>query len=53
LDDCRNPITGRRFAYLGDETYLLPISLEDNLLYSLKHRPVRRPSMKARSSPFR
>jgi putative ABC transport system ATP-binding protein len=34
-------ITGRRFAYLGDETYLLPVSLEENLLYSLKHRPLR------------
>ncbi len=34
-------VTGRRFAYLGDETYLLPLSLEDNLLYSLKHRPMR------------
>jgi putative ABC transport system ATP-binding protein len=34
-------ITGRRFAYVGDETYLLPLSLTDNLLYSLKHRPIR------------
>ncbi len=37
-------VTGRRFAYLGDETYLLPISLEENLLYSLKHRPLREAS---------
>ncbi|WP_303982516.1 ABC transporter transmembrane domain-containing protein [Dongia mobilis] len=41
LAELPESITGRRFAYLGDETYLLPISLEDNLLYSLKHRPVR------------
>lgn len=41
LAELPEAITGRRFAYLGDETYLLPISLEDNLLYSLKHRPVR------------
>lgn len=34
-------VTGRRFAYIGDETYLLPLSLTDNLLYSLKHRPIR------------
>lgn len=37
-------VTGRRFAYIGDETYLLPLSLIDNLLYSLKHRPVRPPA---------
>lgn len=41
LAELSEAVTGRRFAYLGDETYLLPISLEDNLLYSLKHRPVR------------
>jgi putative ABC transport system ATP-binding protein len=31
--------TGRRFAYVGDESYLFPLSLRDNLTYSLKHRP--------------
>ncbi|MDY0871763.1 ABC transporter ATP-binding protein [Dongia rigui] len=41
LLDLPESITGRRFAYLGEETYLLPVSLEENLLYSLKHRPVR------------
>lgn len=41
LAELPEAITGRRFAYLGDETYLLPVSLEENLLYSLKHRPVR------------
>jgi putative ABC transport system ATP-binding protein len=34
-------VTGRRFAYIGEETYLLPLSLTDNLLYSLKRHPVR------------
>jgi putative ABC transport system ATP-binding protein len=34
-------ITGRRFAYIGDETFLLSLSLEENFLYSLKHRPMR------------
>ena len=34
-------VTGRRFSYVGEETYLLPLSLQDNLLYSLKHRPIR------------
>nr|WP_298689052.1 ABC transporter transmembrane domain-containing protein [uncultured Dongia sp.] len=41
LAELPEAVTGRRFAYLGDETYLLPLSLEDNLLYSLKHRPIR------------
>ncbi|MBI2255772.1 MAG: ABC transporter ATP-binding protein [Proteobacteria bacterium] len=41
LLDLPESVTGRRFAYLGDETYLLPVSLEENLLYSLKHRPLR------------
>ncbi len=41
LGELPESVTGRRFAYLGDETYLLPVSLEDNLLYGLKHRPVR------------
>ncbi|WP_374378096.1 ABC transporter transmembrane domain-containing protein [Dongia sp.] len=41
LAELPEAITGRRFAYLGDETYLLPVSLEENLLYSLKHRPLR------------
>ncbi|WP_374653368.1 ABC transporter transmembrane domain-containing protein [Dongia sp.] len=41
LAELPETITGRRFAYLGDETYLLPVSLEENLLYGLKHRPMR------------
>jgi putative ABC transport system ATP-binding protein len=34
-------VTGRRFGYVGDESYMFPLSLRDNLTYSLKHRPVR------------
>jgi putative ABC transport system ATP-binding protein len=33
-------ITGRRFAYVGEESYLFPLPLRENLLYGLKHRPV-------------
>jgi putative ABC transport system ATP-binding protein len=33
-------VTGRRFAYVGEESYLFPLSLRENLLYGLKHRPV-------------
>ena len=34
-------VTGRRFAYVGDESYFFPLSLRENLIYALKHRPVR------------
>lgn len=31
---------GSRAAYVGQETYLFPLSVRDNLLFGLKHRPV-------------
>ncbi|WP_193366817.1 ATP-binding cassette domain-containing protein [Pelagibius marinus] len=34
-------VTGRRMAYVGPSAYHFPGSLRDNLLYGLKHRPVR------------
>ena len=34
-------VTGRRIAYVGSETSLFSGTLRDNLLYSLKHRPMR------------
>ena len=34
-------VTGRRIAYVGPETSLFSGTLRENLLYSLKHRPVR------------
>jgi putative ABC transport system ATP-binding protein len=33
-------ILGSRAGYVGQETYLFPISVRDNLLFGLKHRPV-------------
>ncbi|WP_395015747.1 ABC transporter transmembrane domain-containing protein [Dongia sp.] len=33
-------VTGRRFAYVGEESYFFPLSLRENLSYGLKHRPV-------------
>jgi putative ABC transport system ATP-binding protein len=33
-------VIGRRFAYVGEESYFFPLSLRENLLYGLKHRPV-------------
>jgi putative ABC transport system ATP-binding protein len=33
-------VTGRRFAYVGEENFLFPLPLRDNLVYGLKHRPL-------------
>ncbi|MCP5281497.1 MAG: ATP-binding cassette domain-containing protein [Rhodoferax sp.] len=33
-------VTGRATGYVGAVAYLFPISVRDNLLYGLKHRPV-------------
>jgi putative ABC transport system ATP-binding protein len=33
-------VTGRRFAYVAEESYFFPLSLRENLSYGLKHRPV-------------
>ena len=33
-------ILGSRAAYVGQETYLFPLSVRDNLLFGLKHRPI-------------
>jgi putative ABC transport system ATP-binding protein len=34
-------VLGARTAYIGQETYLFPQSVRDNLLFGLKHRPVK------------
>lgn len=34
-------VTGRRIAYVGQDSYLFSVSLRDNLLYGLKHLPLR------------
>lgn len=41
LKDAPETITGRRIAYVGQEPRLRLGSVRDNLLYTLKHRPVR------------
>src|SRR5690242_5983026 len=33
-------VLGARTAYVGQETYLFPQSVRDNLLFGLKHRPI-------------
>lgn len=40
LIDMPESLTGRRFAYVGQNTYLFTGSVHDNLLYPLKHRPI-------------
>ena len=46
IDITRAPeaVTGRAIAYVGSAAYLFPVSVRENLLYGLKHRPVRESS---------
>ncbi len=37
-------VTGRRIGYLGQDTYLFPQSVRENLLYGLRHKPLRQPT---------
>jgi putative ABC transport system ATP-binding protein len=43
IDMTRAPemVIGQTFAYVGTPAYLFPLSVRDNLLYGLKHRPIR------------
>lgn len=34
-------VTGRRLSYVGQDAYLFPLSVQDNLLYGLKHQPLK------------
>jgi putative ABC transport system ATP-binding protein len=42
IDITRAPesVTGRAIGYVGPSSYLFPRSVRENLIYSLKHRPV-------------
>jgi len=42
VDITRAPeaVTGRAISYVGSSAYLFPASVRENLLYSLKHRPI-------------
>ena len=46
IDITRAPeaVTGRAIGYVGSAAYLFPLSVRDNLLYGLKHRPIREAS---------
>jgi putative ABC transport system ATP-binding protein len=43
IDITRAPesVTGRAISYVGQTAYLFPLSVRENLLYGLKHRPLR------------
>ena len=40
LFDLPEAVTGARVAYVGQDVYLFPLSVRDNILYGLKQRPV-------------
>src|SRR5207237_8996758 len=46
VDVTRAPeaVTGRALAYVGVPAYLCPASVRENIVYSLKHRPLREPA---------
>lgn len=46
-------ITGRAISYTGIETYFFSGSLRDNLLYGLKHAPLRTTERDSRNQKFR
>jgi putative ABC transport system ATP-binding protein len=43
IDITRAPeaVTGRALGYVGAPAYLFPVSVRENIIYSLKHRPLR------------
>ena len=47
LHDLPEAVTGRRISYVGQDAYLFPVSVGDNLLYGLKHRPLKEPTLDA------
>ena len=40
-DDLPEAVTGRRLAYVGPSAYLFATTVHDNLLYGVRHRPLR------------
>jgi putative ABC transport system ATP-binding protein len=43
MADLPEAVIGRHIGYAGPEPYLFPFSVRENLVYGLKHRPVRMP----------
>ena len=40
LESLPQAVTGRRLSYVGQDAYFFPLSVRDNLLYGLKHKPI-------------
>ena len=55
VDITRAPeaLTGRVIGYVGSPAYLFPASVRDNVLYGLKHRPVRERTYEGESATAR
>ena len=55
IDITRAPesVTGRAIGYVGSPAYLFPASVRDNVIYGLKHRPVRDPDAADGAAPER
>ena len=51
IERLSSAVTGRRIAYVGANAYHFAGSLRDNLLYGLKHRPLRPPADAQALSP--
>lgn len=41
INNLPQAVTGRRVSYVGPDAYLFPTSVLENLIYGLKHRPLR------------
>jgi len=46
-------VTGRLTAYVGSASYLFPVSVRENLVYALKHHPIRQPEYAERDKAER
>ena len=55
IDLTRAPeaVTGRAMAYVGSAAYLFPVSVRENLVYGLKHRPMTEPEYPADARKLR
>ena len=55
IDMTRAPeaVTGRAVAYVGSAAYLFPVSVRENLVYGLKHRPLGTPTYEGEAKRLR
>jgi len=46
-------VTGRALSYVGTPAYLFPVSVRDNIVYGLRHAPLREPAYDAEAAKER